>query len=66
MFRGERRIMLIGCLVGGLIGGLAGLIYARHWTGEEPVWVPRWRQLVRMGALAVRLLREIAEMGLGA
>ncbi len=57
--------MLIGCLVGGFLGGLAGLIYARRGAGEEPARTPRWRQLVRMAALGVRLLRELAEMGLG-
>lgn len=32
MFRGARRIVLLGALIGGLVGGLVAWIYARQWT----------------------------------
>ena len=65
MFRGARRIVLLGALIGGLVGGLAGLIYARQWTegGESARQGLQWRQVARLAALIVGLLRQIAEMG---
>lgn len=64
MFRGERRILLLGALVGGLVGGLAALIYARQMEEGEPGRRGlEWRQVARLTALAVGLLRQIAEMG---
>ena len=65
MFRGARRIVLLGALIGGLVGGLAALIYARQWTegGEPGERGLRWGQMARLAALIVGLLRQIAEMG---
>jgi len=65
VFRGARRIVLLGALIGGLVGGLAALIYARRW-GEESEPERRglqWRQVARFTALIVRFLGQIAEMG---
>lgn len=65
MFRGARRIVLLGALIGGLVGGLAALIYARQWTeeGEPGRGRLQWRQVARLAPLIVGLLRQIAEMG---
>ncbi len=65
MFRGARRIVLLGALMGGLVGGLAALIYARQWAegGEREGRGLQWRQVARLAALIVGLLRQIAEMG---
>lgn len=63
--RGARRIVLLGALMGGLVGGLAALIYARQWMedgGAGRRGLP-WRQVARLAALMVGLLRQIAEMG---
>ncbi len=65
MFRGARRVVLLGALIGGLVGGLAALIYARQWTeeGEPGRQGLQWQQVARLAALMVGLLRQIAEMG---
>lgn len=64
MFRGERRILLLGALIGGVVGGLAALIYARQMEEGEPGSRGlEWQQVARLAALAVGLLRQIAEMG---
>jgi hypothetical protein len=65
VFRGARRIVLLGALIGGLVGGLVAWIYARQWTegGEQRRWGLQWRQVARLAALIVGLLRQIAEMG---
>lgn len=65
MVRGARRIVLLGALMGGLVGGLGALIYARQWTegGEREPQGLQWRQVARLAALIVGLLRQIAEMG---
>lgn len=65
MFRGARRIVLLGALIGGLVGGFAALIYARQWTEEsEPGRGGfQWRQVARLAPLVAGLLRQIAEMG---
>ena len=56
--------MLLGALIGGLVGGLAALIYARQTEEGEPGHRGlQWRQVVRLAALIVGLLRQIAEMG---
>jgi len=65
VFRGARRIVLLGALLGGLAGGLAALIYARQWRegGEQGRRGLQWRQVARLAALIVGFLRQIAEMG---
>jgi len=63
--RGARRRVFLGALIGGLVGGLAALIYARQWMegGERERRGLQWRQVARLAALMVGLLRQIAEMG---
>lgn len=64
MFRGAKRIVLLGALIGGVVGGLAALIYLRQWTEGEPGRRGlEWRQVARLAALIMGLLRQIAEMG---
>jgi len=65
VFGGARRIVLLGVLIGGLLGGLAAFIFARQWTegGEPGRRGLQWRQVARLAALIVGLLRQIAEMG---
>lgn len=64
MFRGTRGIVLLGALIGGLVGGLAALICARQWAegGEPGRRGLQWRQVARLAALIVGLLRQMAEM----
>jgi len=65
VFRGARRIVLLGALIGGLVGGLVAWIYARQWTegGKPGRRSLQWRRVARLAALIVGLLRQMAEMG---